>query len=92
MILIYLYFDIFNENLNFSLKKLCFDLWCKVVKIEENILLRYIKYFMYYKVYEKNIWRLGWGVRIIYYRGGCFFLYLLFINFLWKNYLERKGD
>lgn len=92
MILIYLYFDIFNENLNFSLKKSCIDLWRKAVKIEENIPLRHTKHFMYYKAYEKNIRRLGWGVRTIHHRGGRSLPYSSPINLSWKNPSERKSD
>lgn len=92
MILIYLYFDILDENLSFSLKKSCLDLWRKAVKIRENIPLMHTKHSMYYKAYEKNIRRWGWGVKTIHPRGGRSLPCSSPINLSWKNPSERKGD
>lgn len=87
MILIYLYFDILDENLSFSLKKSCLDLWRKAVKIRENIPLMHTKHFMYYKAYEKNIRRWGWGVKTIHPQGRA-----LSSMFFAHKPSERKGD
>lgn len=86
MILIYLYFDNLDENLSFSLKKSCLDLWRKAVKIRENIPLMHTKHSMYYKAYEKNIRRWGWGVKTIHPQGRA----LSSMFFAHKPFMEKS--